>query len=75
MGWVAIMAPHGTSPAAIERVNHDISNALSEREVAERFLVFGYEPLRLTPPELRRLIESDSRRWGELIKRLNIALD
>jgi tripartite-type tricarboxylate transporter receptor subunit TctC len=75
MGWVAIMAPHGTPPAAIERVNHDIGNALSERDVAERFLVFGYEPLRLTPPELRRLIESDSRRWGELIKRLHIALD
>jgi tripartite-type tricarboxylate transporter receptor subunit TctC len=29
----------------------------------------------LAPAELTRLIESDSRRWGELIKRLNIALD
>jgi tripartite-type tricarboxylate transporter receptor subunit TctC len=75
MGWVAIMAPHGTPAATIERVNHDLGNALNERDVAERFLVFGYEPLRLTPPELRRLIESDSRRWGELIKRLNIQLD
>ena len=75
MGWVAIMAPHGTPTAAIARVNEDISKVLAERDINERFQVFGYEPMPLTPAELTRLIESDSRRWGELIKRLNIALD
>jgi tripartite-type tricarboxylate transporter receptor subunit TctC len=75
MGWVAIMAPHGTPAAAIARVNEDIARALAERDVGERFQVFGYEPMPLAPADLTRLIGSDSRRWGELIKRLNIALD
>ncbi|MGZ5140273.1 MAG: Bug family tripartite tricarboxylate transporter substrate binding protein [Burkholderiales bacterium] len=75
MGWVAIMAPHGTPAAAIARVNEDVTRALAARDVGERFQVFGYEPMPLAPAELTRLIESDSRRWGALIKRLNIALD
>ena len=75
MGWVAFMAPRGTPAAAIARVNQEIDKALSERDVIERFQVFGYEPLRLTPAELTRLIASDSHRWGELVKHLNITLD
>ena len=49
--------------------------ALAERDIAERFQVFGYEPMPLLPAQLARLIESDSRRYGEVIKRLNISLD
>ena len=75
MGWVAIMAPRGTPGFAIKRINEGVARALADRDLGERFQVFGYEPLLLSPAELARLIESDSRRFGEVIKRLNIALD
>ena len=75
MGWVVIMAPRGTSKAAIARINEGVGQALAERDIAERFQVFGYEPMPLPPAQLSRLIESDSRRFGGVIKQLNIALD
>jgi tripartite-type tricarboxylate transporter receptor subunit TctC len=75
MGWVVIMAPRGTPGAAIARVNEGVGQALAERDIAERFQVFGYEPMPLQPAQIARLIESDSRRYGDVIKRLNISLD
>jgi tripartite-type tricarboxylate transporter receptor subunit TctC len=75
MGWVALMAPRGTPGAAIRRVNEGVARALAERDIAERFQVFGYQPLTLAPAQLGRLIEADSRRYAEVIKRLNLSLD
>ena len=75
MGWVAIMAPRGTPSSAVRRINEGVAHALADRELVERFQVFGYETMPLLPAQLARLIESDSRRFGEVIKRLNISLD
>ena len=75
MGWVAIMAPRGTPGSAVRRINEAVGQALADRDLGERFQVFGYEPMPLLPAQLARLIESDSRRFGEVIKRLNISLD
>src|SRR5205085_12380168 len=34
VGWFAIVAPAGTSPAVIQRVNRDVDAALRDQEVA-----------------------------------------
>ena len=75
MGWVALLAPRGTPGAAIRIINEGVAHALADRELIERFQVFGYEPMVLQPAQLARLIESDSRRFAGVIKHLNIALD
>ena len=75
VGWVVLMAPRGTPGAAVKRLNEGVAQALADREVAERFQVFGYEVMPLQPAQVARLIESDSRRYGDVIKKLNIALD
>ena len=75
MGWVVIMAPRGTPSAAIARINEGVGQALAERDIGERYQVFGYEPMTVSPAQISRLIESDSRRFGDVIKRLNISLD
>ena len=75
VGWVILLAPRGTPAPVVKRVHEGVVQALAERELVERFQVFGYEALTLSPAELARLIESDSRRYGEVIKRLSISLD
>jgi tripartite-type tricarboxylate transporter receptor subunit TctC len=75
MGWVVIMAPRGSPAAAVSRLNESVAQALADRDLVERFQVFGYEPMPLQPAQIARLIESDSRRYGDVIKRLNISLD
>jgi len=35
----------------------------------------AYEPLAMTPEQFQAQLDADSRRYGQIIKRLNISLD
>ena len=63
-GWVTILAPRGTPSAVVRRINESVGQALADRDLVERFQVFGYETMPLSPPA-RAAIESDSTRFGE----------
>jgi tripartite-type tricarboxylate transporter receptor subunit TctC len=74
-GWIGLFAPRGTPANVITRINQDITNALSQPDVRERYAVFGYEHFQLTPAEMTKLINEDSRRYADIIQRSRISLD
>jgi len=73
--WVALFAPRGTPKPTIERIGAGVAKALAEPEVRERFAGFGFEPWVAAPAEISKAAESDTRRFAEIVKRANIALD
>jgi len=73
--WTAVFAPRGTPKALTARLNADVAKALAEPDVRERFAAFGYEPLPVAPGEMAKLLDAESRRYAEIIKRSKISLD
>ena len=73
--WVALLAPRGTPNSIIERINADVAKALSEPDVRERLAGFGFEPFASPPGDIAKLIDTDSRRYGEIVKRAKISVD
>lgn len=73
--WVGLFAPRGTPKAAIDRIHADVSKALNEPDVKEKMGGFGFEPWFGPSAELTMAIESDSRKFGEVVKRAKISLD
>jgi tripartite-type tricarboxylate transporter receptor subunit TctC len=73
--WVALLAPRGVPEPVVKRINDGIAKALAEQDLRERFAGFGFEPLASTPQEIVRMVEADSRKYGDVIKRANISLD
>ncbi len=73
--WNGILAPAGTPDAAIQRLHQEIVAALALPDVRERLTGLGYEPVSLSPPEFGKLIESDYRRFGEIIRDAGIKAD
>jgi tripartite-type tricarboxylate transporter receptor subunit TctC len=73
--WVGLFAPKGTPKAAIDKINADVGKVLEAADVRERLATFGFEPYIGTPDELTKVIERDSRRFGDVVKRANISLD
>jgi tripartite-type tricarboxylate transporter receptor subunit TctC len=73
--WTAVFAPRGTPKSLTARLNADVAKALSEADVRERFVAFGYEPFPVAPGEMTKLLEAESRRYAEIIKRSKISLD
>lgn len=73
--WVAIFAPKGTPQPIIARVNESINKALAEPDVKERFAGFGFEPFASAPGDIGKLMETDSKKYGEIVKRSKISVE
>jgi tripartite-type tricarboxylate transporter receptor subunit TctC len=67
MGWFGFVAPAGTPPAMIARLNGAIVAALHEPAVLERIHLLGAEPMPGTPEEFGRFIRSEYEKWGKVI--------
>jgi tripartite-type tricarboxylate transporter receptor subunit TctC len=72
IGWFGILAPAGTPAAIVAQLNRTLEAVLQTQEVRNRFKDLGTEPLGGSPAEFGKLIETETARWGEVIRRLGI---
>lgn len=70
--WNALAAPAGTSPAVIDALNRAVRAALASPEVVQRLGPLGLRPMPGSPIEMRALLESEIRRWGQVIREARI---
>lgn len=73
--WFGLMAPEGTPPQAIERLNREIKVILESDETRKRFLIEGVEPDYLNPADFAAFINREMRSWAQVVKQANIKLD
>ncbi len=66
--WVGMMAPAATPRAIILRLNAEVSKALAEPEVKERFNTLGYEIAGGSPEQFSEWLRTESLKWGKVIR-------
>lgn len=67
--WLGVLAPAGTPPAVVERLNTEINRIVHDPKVAkEKFVPFGLQPLGTTPQRFRQVIESDLANYARIAK-------
>jgi tripartite-type tricarboxylate transporter receptor subunit TctC len=74
IGWFGAVAPAGTSPEVIGRLNSEIRNALSAADVRDKALAAGAEPFPTTPQEFAAYIREETKKWGEVVRAAGIKL-
>ena len=74
-GWWGIVAPAGTPPAIVTRLNGIMNKALATPEVWQRFEKNGLEVATSTPQGFREMIVSDLQMWKKLIRDAKISVD
>lgn len=72
--WLGMFAPAGTPPYVIARLNSEINKALNEPAVGEQLSAQALDVIGGTPAELAQRVQSESARWGTLIKARNIRI-
>jgi tripartite-type tricarboxylate transporter receptor subunit TctC len=72
MSWLAMFAPRGTPDDRIARLNAEIAKIMALPEAQKVLLAAGLEPAPNSPSEMRRIIEADYAKWGQLIKTLGL---
>ena len=65
--WNAFIAPAGTDPAVIERLNSELNQILSDAELREKLLAIGWQAQPGTPQDLAQRITDDTVLWGGVI--------
>lgn len=70
--WHAFIAPKGTPPAVIAKLNDAIGKALAAPDVKERLAKLGAVASPSTPAELGALVRAEHERYGRLIRDANI---
>ena len=71
-GWFALLAPSGTPPLILERINTEVNKALATPEFRERLQRAGAEPVGGSIEDFRLRIAQESQRWAKVIKFANI---
>jgi tripartite-type tricarboxylate transporter receptor subunit TctC len=66
--WLALLAPAGTPPAAVNRLNSALKNALNTQEVRDKFHAQAFEAFITTPEEAGKFIAGEVQRFSKLIK-------
>jgi tripartite-type tricarboxylate transporter receptor subunit TctC len=74
-GWFGLMAPAGTSPAVVDKIQRDAVSILSLPELRKKLDQLGLEPIGNTPAEFAAAIKSEISQWAKVIKEAGIKQD
>jgi tripartite-type tricarboxylate transporter receptor subunit TctC len=66
--WQAFVAPAGTPPAIVARLNEAIVGIVNSKETRTWFHELGLRPLTSTPDELGAYMKSELVRWGKVVE-------
>lgn len=73
--WSGVMAPKGTPPDVVKRVNADLVKVLSDPATAQAMIAAGAEPKPGTPEQFGAFVRDEIAKWRDVIKAANIKLD
>ena len=70
--WFALVAPAGTPPDVLARLNAEVKRALAQGDVKQRFAALGMTAEDSTPEGLDAYIKSEIAKWTKVIKDADI---
>lgn len=66
--WLGVLAPAGTPPQIVSRLNDAVTRALRTPEVKARFSALNIELAATSAEEFRKFLASDAARWAEIAR-------
>ncbi|MBC7779797.1 MAG: tripartite tricarboxylate transporter substrate binding protein [Proteobacteria bacterium] len=73
--WAGLVAPAGTPPGVVARLNAAAVRALQRPELRTKVIDLGFELIANTPDEFAQALKRDYQRMGTLIREASIKLD
>jgi tripartite-type tricarboxylate transporter receptor subunit TctC len=73
--WYAYWAPKGTPADIIEKLAASAAQALKNPEVIAKYEAMGAEPVGSTPTQFAAYVESEAKKWNDIVKKSGAKLD
>lgn len=73
--WFGLLAPAGTPPAIVSKLNEKINLVLKMPDVRKRIQLEGATVLGSTPEQFQALLKTDIVKWGQVVKESGAQID
>lgn len=70
--WWGVIAPKGTPPAIVNRVAEEFRQAILEPDAQRRIKSVGLETVGSSPAQFAAQLPDEAKRWGELIRSMDL---
>jgi len=70
--WIGIVAPAGTPPEIVAKLNREISALQDQPDVQKQFANEGADIVKMTPDAFGDFMRNELAKWGRVIKTANI---
>ncbi|MGH6726288.1 MAG: tripartite tricarboxylate transporter substrate binding protein [Pseudolabrys sp.] len=71
--WWGMLAPAGTPPAIVDKLNKAVSAALDNPDLLKQFATQGASVEKMTPAEFGKYIESEMAKWKRVVEQGHIS--
>jgi tripartite-type tricarboxylate transporter receptor subunit TctC len=66
--WWALLAPRGTAPGIVQRLNSEIAQIMRQNDIRERYAVLGVNPAHTSPEGVYELVRKEAPVFGAAFK-------
>jgi tripartite-type tricarboxylate transporter receptor subunit TctC len=73
--WFGLLAPAGTAPDIVSRIQQEVAKSLATPTIKERMLAQGAIPGGITPAQFAKMIDSETKKWAVVVKTSGAKID
>ncbi|ARP95536.1 Bug family tripartite tricarboxylate transporter substrate binding protein [Bordetella genomosp. 13] len=73
--WFGLLAPAGTPPAIIDKVQRDVARALQQEDVKRQLQAQGAEPSGITPAAFKAFMAQETDKWAKVVRQSGAKVD
>ena len=73
--WFGLLAPAGTPPDIVNRIQQEVAKALAAPAVKEKLIAQGAIPSGNSPADFAKLIDSEHTKWAKVVKASGAKVD
>ena len=66
--WLGVMAPKGTPPAIVNKLNGQIAKVVNRPDTREEWAKQGASAMTMSPDEFSKYVVGDIAKWEKVIK-------
>lgn len=70
--WHPLVVPTATPQPVIDKLSKLAAEAIKSKEVSDKLITLGFEPVGSTPAEAKAYIATETQRWLDIIKKANV---
>ena len=75
ISWIGLFAPAGTPKDIVDKISADVRELLASDEVKGKLIELGAVPAGNTPAQFQAMIDSDRKRYAQVIRDKKISVD